>query len=248
LLPDLAAPYREACYTINLVVWVLFVVDYLVRLAMATDRLSFVRRSWLDLVIIAVPIVRPLRAVRGLQALRAISYGGASLTRRNVVAAVAITVAAGGAVASLSMLDAERSNPDANIKTYGDALWWALSTMTTVGYGDRYPTTAEGRLIAAALMLAGVALLGVITASLASWFVERIGQANRIEQETLLTIRVLRTDLDELRQELRAAMIASTAAERSAAADKTLSTPDTGASERTDPAGIPVPDQQPAAG
>jgi voltage-gated potassium channel len=60
------------------------------------------------------------------------------------------------------------SGSHANIKTFGDALWWALSTMTTVGYGDRYPTTGEGRLVAGGLMLAGVALLGVITASLAS--------------------------------------------------------------------------------
>jgi voltage-gated potassium channel len=205
LKPDLSPSYQTACYTISLVVWIVFVVDYLARLAMARDRLQFVRRYWLDLLIIALPMMRPLRAVRGLVGLRAISHGGSPFTRRHVVEAVAATVAAGGLVGALAILDAERASPNANIKTFGDALWWALSTMTTVGYGDRYPITGEGRLVAAALMVGGVALLGVITASLASWFVERIGQATRIEQETLVAVRALRGELDAIRQELRAA-------------------------------------------
>nr|MBA3233489.1 two pore domain potassium channel family protein [Propionibacteriales bacterium] len=78
-------------------------------------------------------------------------------------------------VAAVAMLDAERGAADANIESFGDAAWWAVTTMTTVGYGDRFPVTTEGRLIASALMLAGIALLGVVTAALASWFVERIG-------------------------------------------------------------------------
>ncbi len=205
LKPDLSPPYQRACYAISLVVWIVFVVDYAARLIMARDRLLFVRRYWLDLVMIALPMLRPLRAVRGVVALRAMSRGGSPFNRSHVVVGVAATVAAGGVVAALAMLDAERANPHANIKTYGDALWWALSTMATVGYGDRYPTTAEGRLVAGGLMLGGIALLGVITASLASWFVERLGQAARIEQETLTVVQALRDELDAIREELRAA-------------------------------------------
>ena len=62
----------------------------------------------------------------------------------------------------------------ANITDFGSAVWWAITTMTTVGYGDRFPTTGEGRLIGAALMLGGIALLGVVTATIASWVIERV--------------------------------------------------------------------------
>ena len=72
------------------------------------------------------------------------------------------------------MREAERNSPDANIKTFGDGLWWAATTVTTVGYGDRFPTTPLGRLIAVVLMLVGIALLGVITATIATWFVGRL--------------------------------------------------------------------------
>lgn len=70
--------------------------------------------------------------------------------------------------ASLAMLDAERHNPDANIRTFGDAVWWAASTMTTVGYGDRVPTTGEGRAIGFALMLADIARLQLQLAAASS--------------------------------------------------------------------------------
>jgi voltage-gated potassium channel len=77
-------------------------------------------------------------------------------------------------VAALAVLDAERSAPGATITTFGNALWWAFVTITTVGYGDFTPITITGRLIAGALMLGGVALLGIVTATLASWIVERV--------------------------------------------------------------------------
>ena len=77
-------------------------------------------------------------------------------------------------VASLAMLDAERNAAGSNITTFGDSLWWALTTVTTVGYGDHYPVTLIGRCVAGALMLAGIALIGVVTASFASWLVERV--------------------------------------------------------------------------
>jgi voltage-gated potassium channel len=66
----------------------------------------------------------------------------------------------------------ERPIESSNIKSFGDGLWWALTTVTTVGYGDRFPTTTEGRAIAFGLMLVGISLMGVITASVAAWFVK----------------------------------------------------------------------------
>jgi hypothetical protein len=77
---------------------------------------------------------------------------------------------------ALAVLDAERGKPGANITTFGDAIWWAMTTITTVGYGDRYRTTAIGRLAAAGLMIGGIALLGVVTATLASWLIEQVAE------------------------------------------------------------------------
>jgi voltage-gated potassium channel len=71
----------------------------------------------------------------------------------------------------VEITQAERTAPEGNIKTIGDGLWWAISTVTTVGYGDRFPTTNQGRLIALGLMLLGVSLIGVISATMAAWFV-----------------------------------------------------------------------------
>jgi len=97
-----------------------------------------------------------------------------------------------GLSASLAVLDVERDAPGATITTFPDALWWTLTTITTVGYGDRYPVSVEGRMVAAALMIGGIALLGVITGFVASWFVEKIeGEQTSID--------VVRQELAEMR-------------------------------------------------
>ena len=93
-------------------------------------------------------------------------------------------------VASLAVLDTERGAEGSSIETFGDALWWAFVTVTTVGYGDFFPVTFEGRLIAVGLMLGGIALLGVVTATIASWIVEKVAQ--REEDDAAATRRDLR--------------------------------------------------------
>ena len=108
---------------------------------------------------------------------------------------VAIYVAGGasllGFVAALAVLDVERSSPDANINDFGDAIWWAVTTMTTVGYGDHYPVTSIGRAVGFGLMLGGIALLGTVTATLASWLVESV-EAEKEQAESLqATVRRL---------------------------------------------------------
>ena len=75
---------------------------------------------------------------------------------------------------SLGVYEAEHRAPGANITNYGDALWWAFVTITTIGYGDYFPVTFEGRTIAVLLMLSGLALVSVITVSFASWFLDRM--------------------------------------------------------------------------
>ena len=85
-----------------------------------------------------------------------------------------------GFVAALGVFEAERDAPEASITTFGDALWWVLTTITTVGYGDLYPVTAEGRLVAGGLMVAGIAVLGTVTAAIATWFLEQVGARDAV--------------------------------------------------------------------
>lgn len=110
-------------------------------------------------------------------------------------------------VGALAVLDAEQSVPEAKILTFGDALWWAVTTITTVGYGDLYPVTAVGRAVAVALMLSGIAVLGVVTASIASWLVQRVSATTETavenaEQPVLAEITDLAAEVAALRREI----------------------------------------------
>ena len=86
--------------------------------------------------------------------------------------------------------------------TLPDALWWAVTTVTTVGYGDRYPTTTTGRLIAVGLMVVGIALPGVVTATIAAWFLGRIHQVQQAEERTEATMADVLTELREVKARL----------------------------------------------
>jgi len=228
LQPDLPIWAVRLCRATTVAVWVLFAVDLLVRLRLAERRWVFMRRNWLDVATLAVPMLRPLRALRVVVALNVLGRRGRGFVRGKVVAYVAAAVAVVGFVAALAVLDAERSSPEANIATYGGALWWAVTTVTTVGYGDQYPTTPEGRLVAVGLMLAGIALVGVVTAALASWFVERIAEVQAAEQRTEVEVTDLAAEIRALRQEIaglrRAQGSATIAVRREEPASQTAST------------------------
>lgn len=154
--------------------WVVFGIDYVVRIALARRRWRFVRTHLLDLVILTLPMFRQLRALRLITVISVLNRQLRGDFRGRVAVYVAGSVVLVGFVASLAVLDAERNAPDASITTFGEAVWWTLTTISTVGYGDRYPVTFEGRAVAASLMVTGIALLGVVTASLAAWFVETV--------------------------------------------------------------------------
>lgn len=101
-------------------------------------------------------------------------------------------------VASLAILDAERDRPDSKITTFGDAVWWSITTVTTVGYGDLSPVTGVGRVIAVLLMLGGISLVGVVTATLASWIIQRVAEEDSANQAaTAAQIDAVRAELDE---------------------------------------------------
>lgn len=190
--------WKRACSIASLVIWVLFAVDFAVRVVLARRRLAYVGHRIPDLLIIALPMMRPLRLLRLLLLLRVLNRRAASRLRGQVAAYVAGATVMLIAIAALAALDAERGAEGANIDGYGDALWWAMTTVSTVGYGDRYPVSGQGRLVAAGLMLGGIALIGVVTATLASWLIDKVKAAE--EQSAQLTRDDLAAVLEQLQR------------------------------------------------
>jgi voltage-gated potassium channel len=209
LQPDLSAGAKRACHTVDYVSWSVFVIDYVVRLGVAPNRVRYFWRHIVDLFVVALPFLRPLRLLRFALLLRVLNRTAATSLRGRVAVYVAGASVLVIFCAALAALDAERGHPHANITTFGSALWWACVTVTTVGYGDHFPVTAEGRFVAIGLMLAGVALLGVVTASMATWFIEKVRE---VEDDAQAATRL---DLAELRDEVRRLRIALTDENRS---------------------------------
>jgi len=205
LQPGAPDALRTACRTIVWATWALLAIEVAARFAYADSKRAFFRHHWMDLAAVVLPVLRPLRLLRLVLLVSFLQrHVGHSLIGR-------VGVYVGGAisltsfVASLAVLEAERASPDSNIRTYGDSIWWVMTTLSTVGYGDHYPVTTEGRCIAVALMVVGVALLGVVTASLATWLIE---QVREIEEESdalqRQDILALREEVSRLRLTLEA--------------------------------------------
>ena len=189
VIADLHGAARAGTELAMDVMWAVFIADYLVRLALAPQRGRWFVRHLFDLAVVALPVLRPLRLVR-LIALIGVLHRGAGMALRGRITAYT----AGGVtllvlVSSLAVLDAERGAPGTPIRTYGEAVWWALATITTVGYGDLAPVTAVGRWAAVLLMIGGVALAGVVTATLASWIVSLVAEESA-EQEAATRAQV----------------------------------------------------------
>ena len=201
--PGLGSSLTDLCLAVTWGTWLIFAVDYLTRFMLSIDRSQFVRRNLLDLAVVVLPVLRPLRMLRLVTAISVLNRHAGHSLRGRVAVYVAGSTSLVIFVAGLAVLEAERGAPEANIATFGDALWWAVTTVTTVGYGDRYPVTGTGRVVAAGLMLAGIALLGIVTASLATWLIDRIRQVEEeSEAATRRDVAALTREISALRDEV----------------------------------------------
>lgn len=188
---------------VSAAIWMVFIVDLAVRTYLAPGRFDYLIRHPLDVLAVIIPAFRILRVVRILTAGQWLIRRGSRVEVGRTAGAIAAVVAFLSFVGSLAMLDAERDAPGSTIHTLGDAIWWSFATMTTVGYGDTYPVTAVGRVVALIMMLIGISLLGVVSATMASTFVARL--RGEQENETTIMLRKLEameTALAELRAEL----------------------------------------------
>jgi voltage-gated potassium channel len=207
LVPAMDDHWRNVCEIGDLLIWAVFCVEYIARLLLASNKVRFVRTHWFDLSVLILPVLRPLRALRLLNALRVLNRHAVSWTRGRLALYVVATTALIVLMAGLAVLEAERGHPQSNIESYPQALWWAVCTITTVGYGDLYPETLEGRLVAVTLMVGGLGLIGFTTGSLASWIVDQLsdserpnGNATRGDVALLLReVRKLRAEVAELK-------------------------------------------------
>ncbi|MCH9734663.1 MAG: potassium channel family protein [Actinomycetia bacterium] len=188
---------------VNTVLYMTFVGDYIMRLTLADRRGRWFFGHLFDLAIVILPFLRPLRLLRLVMVFKVTQGAAGNMVRGRVIAYAACSSILLIYISSLAVLSAERHQPGADITSFGNSLWWAVTTVTTVGYGDEVPVTVTGRVAAAFLMVGGISLLGVITATLASWIIQRVAEASSENQAaTKAQIDILRADLNRLTEAL----------------------------------------------
>ncbi|SPT53787.1 Voltage-gated potassium channel [Actinomyces bovis] len=199
VLADLRGEARDSVELILSGIWVLFTADYLIRLWLAPDRKEWALGHLPEAAAVILPMLRPLRLLRLVTLIGILQRKAGAALQGRIALYTAANVSLLAFVAALAALDAERHAPHATITSFGDALWWAITTITTVGYGDLSPVTTGGRLVAVLLMIGGVALIGVVTATLASWIVALVTEEND-EQEaaTRMQVEELRVEVTRL--------------------------------------------------
>jgi voltage-gated potassium channel len=198
--------------TLDTIICFVFLGDFLYRLYHAPNRLAFMKWGWIDL-ISSIPmldifrwgrLVRIIRILRIMRGVRSTKYILSILLEsgvRGTFTLVALVSAVVIISCSIAILHAE-ATPGANIKSAEDALWWSIVTITTVGYGDKFPVTTEGRMIASVLMIAGVGLFGTFTAGVASFFLRSKHNEHASDSDLMKEIRLLREHLQSIEKKL----------------------------------------------
>ncbi|MFJ9541548.1 potassium channel family protein [Streptomyces sp. NPDC101225] len=182
LAPRLPEIWRTLDLAVLLAAWALFAVDYAVRWWLSGQGLRFVRTHLLDTVVLVLPLLRPLRVVRVYETVQR-RHGKPRLAlHARVMAYAGLSTLLLGFTGALAVFQQERGAPGATMRTFGDAVWWTCSTLATVGYGDVVPVTPMGRLIAVGMMAMGLALLGAVTGTFASWLLQTFSREDDDER------------------------------------------------------------------
>ncbi|NLP84658.1 two pore domain potassium channel family protein [Microbacterium sp. CFH 90308] len=199
VIADLTGPVRMVATVVIFVTWAMFIVDYLVRLMLARQKWQWFRSHLSALAFALVPVLRLVRLLRVLTRVPGLRPSAGRVLRTQILVYGAGAAAILIYISSLAVLEVERHAPGATITTFGIALWWACVTVTTTGFGDYTPVTDAGRWVGVGLMFGGVALAGVITATLASWVLERAGRGNDDQEPaTRAQVRELMAKIDAL--------------------------------------------------
>ena len=185
-------PYDGYLNIIQMILWGLFAADYCIRLYLAPRRLYFITHNLMNLAIVLLPAWRIVSFLAMIHLTTNRQYKRLSELAVKLFGYTAIFII----MFALAIYSVESSEQGAMIRDLPTAYWWTFTTLATVGYGDVYPITGIGRVIAVVVMLYGVGMVAVATGALASWIIEKIG--GREEQEYPAT----KADVDDLRQEI----------------------------------------------
>lgn len=207
---DLSETERAVFIVLDIAIWSVFAAVFVTKLVIAADRWAYVRSHWLEAAIVLMPLFRPLLV------LRLVVFGSRAALGVQRVFHLNNLIAGGVGLVLLSatvVLVAEQGENPA-IQDFPDALWWALVTISTVGYGDTVPATAAGRVTAVVVMLGGIAFFGALAGNLASLLFSRSdgsrpARAEHTEEARTLDalveeVRALRREVAELRQDVAA--------------------------------------------
>jgi voltage-gated potassium channel len=196
---------------LDTLVCVVLLADFCIRFQKAESKLAFLKWGWIDLLasIPNLPIlrvgrfIRILRILRLLRAIRATHKISTLLLKDKAqtgVASAFLTSFLLVMFCSIGILICEQPDPHANIKTAGDAIWWSVETFTTVGYGDKYPLTTSGRIVAMILMVSGIGLFGIFSGLAASFFIgSRDKEVMQDENKILAHLKALEEKIDRLK-------------------------------------------------
>ncbi len=182
LTKDLHGSASTALVASLFVLWAIVWAEYVVRLVVTPDRRGYLKRRWVEPATVVLP---PLQGwhLFGMEKVSLLAYEGElraeTILKHHSLFRVLIAAAGTLFLGAWLVLLFEENAKGSNIHSYPDALWWAIVTVTTVGYGDRFPVSAGGRAVAVVLMLVGIGLIGVLTATVASVFVKEHTDANK---------------------------------------------------------------------
>lgn len=199
---DTSSPWWRAANAFGYVLWILFAVDLAFRFTLDPHKRGFFKRNWLDTITVILPGLKALRALRAFAQGGILSKRGKSAISGKAMVTAAIATGVIVWVGSLMVLNAERGAQGAEITNFGDAVWWAFETITTVGYGDVVPVTWMGRVYAVLVMMVGISVLGVVTASLSATLVKSAPSAPAPADEVLSELKELRKAVADMQARL----------------------------------------------
>jgi voltage-gated potassium channel len=142
-----------------------------IRFAGAESLQSFIKNNWIEILAVSLPFLRVLRMLRVLLAFRGLKFFVVDRARATGLY-VAILAPLTWFTGAVVVLDIESKSPTATINSLGEAMWWSLATITTVGYGDMYPSTVSGKIVAAVLMIMGISIFSAGAGMFASWILK----------------------------------------------------------------------------
>lgn len=192
------SPTEESVFTaLDVFIWAVFAIDLVVKVVVAPHRLDYLKRHWLEVLIVVVPFFRPLRL------LRLFIFGTRAFVgvRRLVHIDFLLVYVLGLVMVAATVVATVEGGEGATIHSFADALWWSVVTITTVGYGDMVPVTPVGRGIGFLLMFGGIAFFGGLTANMASLLVRGEGHHDKALTELTAELEGLRREVARLNAE-----------------------------------------------